>query len=339
MPVVIFPLAPIDTVNAVPCALVLSSTMAGMSSSSSRLATHGMQIRPRPFLLMKLMTSGVTICAEHTRSPSFSRSSSSTTMMMWPSCSSSIASSIVLKGISISSYSPSPSMYPPRARASSMPDCPPLRARNASTYFAMMSTSMFTLAPGLASSRVVSASVWGMIETENPPWRASTTVTDPLGTMYLATSLSTAMSNKTALPWCLRERTVPTPSTWPFTMCPPRRPSACNALSRLTAAPGRSEPRMLLARVSCMTSTVNDEPSMSTTVRQTPETAIDSPTLVPSSTRFAATLSAPAGVSSMTLPLSSIMPVNMRSSSGWICGYLQVGADSLDREYLHSTYQ
>src|SRR5688572_3308976 len=42
------------------------------------------QIRPRPWRAMKLMASGLTMSAAMVRSPSFSRSSSSTTMTMRP---------------------------------------------------------------------------------------------------------------------------------------------------------------------------------------------------------------------------------------------------------------
>jgi hypothetical protein len=54
-------------------------TMSGTSNWSSRSAVIGMQISPRPCVAMKLMTSGVIFSAAIVRSPSFSRSSSSTT--------------------------------------------------------------------------------------------------------------------------------------------------------------------------------------------------------------------------------------------------------------------
>ena len=73
---------------------VLSSTISGMSSSSSRSSVIGMQIRPRPCFAMKLIASGVTFSAAIVRSPSFSRSSSSTTMIISPSRMASMASSI-----------------------------------------------------------------------------------------------------------------------------------------------------------------------------------------------------------------------------------------------------
>ena len=52
------------------------------------------QMRPRPCLAMKLIASGVAICAGMTRSPSFSRSSASTSTTMRPFCMSSTISSM-----------------------------------------------------------------------------------------------------------------------------------------------------------------------------------------------------------------------------------------------------
>src|SRR5690349_4511226 len=61
-----------------------------------------MQIRPRACRAMKLMISGVTFSAAHTRSPSFSRSSSSMMMIIRPSRMSRTASSMV--AIAMRSY-------------------------------------------------------------------------------------------------------------------------------------------------------------------------------------------------------------------------------------------
>src|ERR1700694_170399 len=87
------------TLTAVPKRLVFLLTMGSMSSSSSRVAMQGIQIRPPPALAMKAIHSGVTISAAIARSPSFSRSSSSTMMTGRPALSSSIASGIVARGI------------------------------------------------------------------------------------------------------------------------------------------------------------------------------------------------------------------------------------------------
>ena len=61
-----------------------------------------MQIRPRPNLAMKLICSGVTSSAAMHKSPSFSRSSSSTRMIILPFFMSSMASGMVARGIGAS---------------------------------------------------------------------------------------------------------------------------------------------------------------------------------------------------------------------------------------------
>ena len=54
---------------------------------------------PRACVAMKLIASGVTNCAATVRSPSFSRSASSTTMTNFPERKSSMAASISLNGV------------------------------------------------------------------------------------------------------------------------------------------------------------------------------------------------------------------------------------------------
>jgi len=92
-----------ETVKAVPKRERLSCTIIGMRSSSSRCPMIGRQISPRPYLAMKLMASGVTFSAAMHRSPSFSRSSSSTMITNFPARKSSMASSTVAKGMATSS--------------------------------------------------------------------------------------------------------------------------------------------------------------------------------------------------------------------------------------------
>ena len=84
MPVVTPSAASIDTVKAVEYCAPLRAAMGGRCSNSQRSRVSVRQIRPRPNLAMKLMASGVTWSAASTRSPSFSRSSSSTRMTMRP---------------------------------------------------------------------------------------------------------------------------------------------------------------------------------------------------------------------------------------------------------------
>src|SRR6185312_11735530 len=99
MPVVTLCFASIGTQNAVPKGVVLALTASGISSSSSRSPVSDRQIWPRPKRAMKLIVSGVTFSAAIVRSPSFSRSASSTTITMRPARISSTASSIDANGV------------------------------------------------------------------------------------------------------------------------------------------------------------------------------------------------------------------------------------------------
>ena len=71
---------------------------------------------------------------------------------------------------------------------------------------------------------------------------------------------------------------VPVPSMWPLTICPPKRPSAAMARSRLTLLPVERFPRLVRRTVSAITSAVKEELVMFVTVRHTPFTAMLSPT-------------------------------------------------------------
>ena len=73
-----------DTVNAVPSGAVLRLTIMGKLNRSTRWLESAVQISPRPYLAMKLMSSGVVNCAGRQRSPSFSRSSSSVMITQRP---------------------------------------------------------------------------------------------------------------------------------------------------------------------------------------------------------------------------------------------------------------
>src|SRR5665811_2052816 len=119
-------------------------------------------------------------------------------------------------------------------------------------------------------------------------------------------------------PGC-RSSTTPTPSTWPCTMWPSRRPVTGTARSRLTRSPGASAPRLLRRRVSGMTSTVKATLVTSVTVTHTPSTAIEAPTPVPSVTvgpRSTSRASVPPLSTARTVPTSSTIPVNIRSPLG-----------------------
>ena len=95
--------ASIETVKAVPNCASFWSVICRSPSSSQRSGVRHRQISPRPWIAMKLTASGVTNCAAIVRSPSFSRSSSSTTTTNRPERISSIASSIEANGLVVGS--------------------------------------------------------------------------------------------------------------------------------------------------------------------------------------------------------------------------------------------
>ena len=99
MPVVTPARASTDTVKAVRKWSSCWFTMRGSPKRSRSSESMGTHTSPRPSLTMKLTASGVTFSAANTRSPSFSRCSSSTTMTIRPWRISSIACSTRLISI------------------------------------------------------------------------------------------------------------------------------------------------------------------------------------------------------------------------------------------------
>ena len=100
-------------------------------------------------------SSGVASSAAKIRSPSFSRSASSTTTTALPALMSAMARSMDSKSFTV--------IRP---------------ATSFSTYFAMRSTSMFTVSPGLRTPRVVCDKVVGISATTNVSSVTSATVSD-----------------------------------------------------------------------------------------------------------------------------------------------------------------
>ena len=98
------PIRSTETVNCVECKAVLSSTIKLNPNSSQRSSINGAQINPLPCVAIKLMISGVALRAAVIKSPSFSRFSSSTTIISLPFLISSIASGIVFNCISSMSF-------------------------------------------------------------------------------------------------------------------------------------------------------------------------------------------------------------------------------------------
>ena len=84
VPVVVPRRASIGSQKGVPNIEVLRGVMGARASASQRCSVIARHIRPRPNFAMKLMASGVTFSAAIVRSPSFSRSSSSTRTIMLP---------------------------------------------------------------------------------------------------------------------------------------------------------------------------------------------------------------------------------------------------------------
>ena len=127
----------------------------------------------------------------------------------------------------------------------------------------MMSVSRLTRSPTFRSASTVTDTVWGMAEMAKD-WRSTlatvrlmpSMVMEPFSTTYRRISGPAAMVYQMALSSRVIRCTVPTPSTWPATMWPPKRPFAAMARSRLTRLPGRRVARAERFKVSCMTSAV-----------------------------------------------------------------------------------
>ncbi|MNF62213.1 hypothetical protein D3C84_438890 [compost metagenome] len=99
MPVVTPVAASMETVKAVAKALPLAGTICSRPRRWQCSSVRVRQIRPRASRAMKLIASGVHISAASSRSPSFSRSSSSTSRTILPRRKSSMISSMRLNGM------------------------------------------------------------------------------------------------------------------------------------------------------------------------------------------------------------------------------------------------
>ena len=92
IPVVTPSAASIDTVNAVEYLPPLRVAIGGNCRRSQRSLVSVKQIKPRPKRAIKLIASAVTKSLARTKSPSFSRSSSSTKMTIFPAAMSAMMS-------------------------------------------------------------------------------------------------------------------------------------------------------------------------------------------------------------------------------------------------------
>ncbi len=96
IPVVTPSRASIETVKLVWWRSALECDIGGRPSCSTRAWVSARQISPRACRAMKFTASAVANCAGITRSPSFSRSSSSTRMNIRPACASATISALGL---------------------------------------------------------------------------------------------------------------------------------------------------------------------------------------------------------------------------------------------------
>ena len=145
---------------------VVVATISGMSSSSSRSPVIGAQMTPEVWRTKKAIFSGVAASAAMMRSPSFSRSSSSTTTTISPRGDGGDgvldrARTGVL-GRARCGVTGSARCVRSGTGSRSAP------ARRRSTYLAMTSTSRLTGSPGPLRPRVVTAAVCGMTATVKP---------------------------------------------------------------------------------------------------------------------------------------------------------------------------
>src|SRR4051812_36373441 len=121
------------------------------------------------------------------------------------------------------------------------------------------------------------------------------------------------MATIRANPSSRTSRTTPRPSTWPWTMWPPRRSAGRSGSSRLTVLSGSRAPSEERRSVSCITSAPKSSaPHIPTAVRQTPLTAIESPSLSSPASGEETLSRTPSRVSSTrcTVPRSWTRPVN-----------------------------
>ena len=169
MPVLTPSRASTVTVYAVPRRSWLVWYCGGRSSRSASSSVSGAQTYPEVYRTMNASSSGVACSAAKIRSPSFSRSSSSTTMTALPA-----AMSLIARSMS-SSMAALRSIF--------------------STYLAMTSTSRFTGSPTALAPSTVSLSVVGISPTLNDSSSTAMTVSDtpstviePFSTTYFASS-------------------------------------------------------------------------------------------------------------------------------------------------------
>ena len=101
IPVEIPSAASMESVKLVPCCAPLASTINGRFNCLQRSRLSVKHTKPRAWVIIKLMSSARTWVAAITKSPSFSRSSSSIRITILPARISATSSSTVLSGINL----------------------------------------------------------------------------------------------------------------------------------------------------------------------------------------------------------------------------------------------
>ena len=144
--------------------------------------------------------------------------------------------------------------------------------------------------------------------------------TEPLSTMYSIRCSGGSMRSRRSVGRSVTARNVPTPSTWPCTMCPLSIVVGVTAGSRFTLFPAARSPRVVIRSVWRMTSN-RSSPSRwpgSVTVRQQPLTAIESPAAGWSDQPAESTYRVDPnshGSQAVTTPSCSTIPLNMMASA------------------------
>ena len=167
--------------------VVVASSAAARARRSAPRSGRGRSARA-PCVAMKLTASGVANCAAMVRSPSFSRSASSTTTTNLPERMSSIASSMVAKARLTCRSASTSRGGSSRAAIVRAERCRDLRSAvsrrsRRSTYLASTSTSRLTSRPGASAPSVVASSVCGTSATANESSASSAIVSETPSTV------------------------------------------------------------------------------------------------------------------------------------------------------------
>ncbi len=137
--------------------------------------------------------------------------------------------------------------------------------------------------------------------------------TEPFSAINAFSRSSTAITSLCESPSASISCKLASPSTWPDTICPPSSSPSLRAGSRFICVPICQPDSVVRASVSADTSTKKLSVVVSTTVRHTPEHAIDAPNDRWSHCHGAAisNCQSPVLVTERTCPIAVIIPVNI----------------------------